>query len=181
MNSETPEQVQFFNAIKLAIQSHAGQKRKYTGVPYIYHLLDVAQILIENELNDTDLLTAAVLHDIIEDTEQTKESLSAKFNKNVVELVLEVTNVSKLSDGNRHTRKEIDRKHLINASISGKQIKLADICSNISGLSSLDPSFSKIYIPEKKKLIEDLKEGSLILYKKASLLIQNEEAIINGN
>lgn len=59
----------------------------------------------------------------------------------VLQLVLEVTNVSKLDDGNRAARKIIDRKHLMKASEDGKLIKLADLIDNVMDISKNDPGF----------------------------------------
>ncbi|MGH8727089.1 MAG: HD domain-containing protein, partial [Burkholderiales bacterium] len=68
-------------AYEFSRSAHAGQFRQ-TGDPYISHPLAVADILVEWRL-DAQALTAALLHDVIEDTEVSKAEISKKFGKQV--------------------------------------------------------------------------------------------------
>ena len=54
-------------SLELASKNHAQQKRKSDGSPYINHLIEVAVLL--TEIDDADELSAAILHDILDDTE----------------------------------------------------------------------------------------------------------------
>ena len=73
-------------AIIYATQLHQGRVRKMSSIPYILHPLEVAQIL-STMTDDEDVITAGVLHDIVEDTEGTIEEIEEKFGKRVAELV----------------------------------------------------------------------------------------------
>lgn len=79
-------------AIKIAAIEHDGQYRKaYSGkLPYVSHLFSVASILSEYT-DDEDVISAGLLHDIIEDTDYTKEKLLEDFGEKVYDLVLSVT------------------------------------------------------------------------------------------
>ncbi|MCL1831687.1 MAG: bifunctional (p)ppGpp synthetase/guanosine-3',5'-bis(diphosphate) 3'-pyrophosphohydrolase [Oscillospiraceae bacterium] len=79
-------------AFKLACEAHEGQFRK-SGEPYVCHPISVAEILIDFFM-DTDTIVAALLHDVVEDTELTREDLQSQFGKTVAMLVDGVTKVS---------------------------------------------------------------------------------------
>jgi GTP pyrophosphokinase len=81
-------------AVVFAAKSHAGQKR-LTGEPYIIHAIQVASILADMEL-DTQTLIAALLHDVLEDTEVSAETLEKSFGEGVRLLVDGVTKLGKL-------------------------------------------------------------------------------------
>lgn len=137
--------------------AHAGQKRKYNGENFSEHPKRVA-ITINQYINgDTNLLLAALLHDTVEDCENiTFEYLELFFNKEVVDLVREVTNVSKKEDGNRAIRKAIDLEHIKGCSSGAANIKLADMLDNLSSFSKEDPDFAQVYFREKAKWMPHL-------------------------
>ncbi|MFZ1458403.1 MAG: RelA/SpoT family protein [Candidatus Saccharimonadales bacterium] len=85
------------SAIDLAIEKHAGQKRR-SGEPYVTHPLAVAAILVEWGM-DIDTVIAGVLHDTLEDTETTFEELEKYFGRDVAFLVAGVTKVSRARSG----------------------------------------------------------------------------------
>lgn len=66
-------------ATVVAATAHCGQRRKYTNEPYIVHPLEVIQILMQHGITDEVILSAAVLHDVIEDTPHGSTWLRAKF------------------------------------------------------------------------------------------------------
>ena len=87
------------NAAKFAAKKHATQKRKGAAAePYINHLLEVAH-LVSTALSqpDTNLVIAALLHDVIEDSSVTKEEVAERFGTDVADLVVEVTDDKSLS------------------------------------------------------------------------------------
>lgn len=160
-------------ACEFAEFAHKGQKRKYTGEPYINHPVEVAQI-VATVTDDVNMICAALLHDVIEDTWVTLEQLSSQklgFGKPVAELVFWLTDISNPEDGNRKKRKEIDRLHISAAPVDAKTIKLADLISNSKSIVEHDPDFAKVYMEEKKLLLEVLKGGDEFLYKRAKLII----------
>ena len=153
-------------AARFAEKAHEGQKRKYTGEDYIWHPYEVYR-LVESVSNNIPALCAAWLHDTIEDCNVTYEDIRKEFGHWVAELVLDLTDVSKPSDGNRAVRKEIDRKHTAQAHVEAKTVKLADLISNTQSICQHDKEFAKVYIKEKEALMEVLTEGDARLYKKA--------------
>ena len=73
-------------AIIFAVKAHAGMVRKGTDIPYIVHPM-VAASIAARITSDQEVLSAAVLHDVVEDTPTTLEQIEAAFGKRVVELV----------------------------------------------------------------------------------------------
>ena len=112
-------------------------------------------------------VVAAVLHDTIEDTRMTPVNMFDNFGMRVTMLVLEVTHVAKLEDGNRKIRKAIDRDWLARASGSGQTIKYADIINNAGSILKRDPKFAKFYIPECRALLDVMDKGNPILRRLA--------------
>jgi (p)ppGpp synthase/HD superfamily hydrolase len=152
-------------ALVLATKAHGDQRRKYTGESYIVHPIEVVSILMDYGITDDDVLAAALLHDVLEDTETTwGMMLEVGINNTVVNLVLEVTDVSRPEDGNRALRKGLDRNHLALASPNGQNIKLADLISNTHSITKYDPGFAEIYLKEKTHLLGVLTKGDDSLY-----------------
>lgn len=81
-------------AYDVAKKKHEGQFRK-SGDPYIQHPVEVAYILATLHAGP-DTIAAGLLHDVLEDTDMSKEEMAATFNKDVVEIVDGVTKISKL-------------------------------------------------------------------------------------
>ena len=81
-------------AYNYAVEKHEGQVRK-SGEPYITHPVNVAFILAELEL-DTQSVCAALLHDVVEDTDATREDLISEFGETITLLVDGVTKLDKI-------------------------------------------------------------------------------------
>jgi len=75
-----------FRAIKFVAEAHQGQYRKGTNIPYISHLMNVMKTLCENGC-DKEIITAGILHDVVEDTSVTIEQVERLFGKRVSTLV----------------------------------------------------------------------------------------------
>jgi len=75
-----------FRAIKFVAEAHQGQYRKGTNIPYISHLMNVMKILCENGC-DKEVITAGILHDVVEDTSVTIEQVERIFGKRVAIMV----------------------------------------------------------------------------------------------
>ena len=158
-------------SIAFAHEVHIGHKRKYTGEPYTYHLFSVARIV--QEVSGTpEMIAAAWLHDTVEDTPTTIADIIMHFGIEIAELVSDLTDVSKPDDGNRKVRKTIDRLHLAKASPKAKTIKLADLIDNAESIVQHDPKFAKVYMREKKLLLEVLQEGDPKLHARASEIVR---------
>ena len=160
--------------IKLAQEKckewHSGQKRKYTGEPYHIHPFEVADILKKNGASE-EVVAAGYLHDVVEDCDVAEADVRALFGDRIADLVMMVTDVSKPGDGNRKLRKALDKDHLANADADGQTVKLADLISNTSSIVKYDPSFAKVYLKEKRELLDVMKKGDRELHKKASKII----------
>tara|TARA_A100001388_G_scaffold190124_1_gene143038 strand:+ start:1638 stop:2147 length:510 start_codon:yes stop_codon:yes gene_type:complete len=154
----------------LAGKAHEGQMRKYSGTPYIVHPIEVATIVQSVDHTD-EMIAAALLHDVVEDTEYTVADISKEVSPKVAELVEGLTDVSKPEDGNRKTRKAMDKDHLAKQSAEVQTIKLADVISNSQDIKANDPSFAKVYIEEMKALLEVLDKGDKTLYAKAKEIV----------
>ena len=153
-------------AIKFATEAHGDQKRKYTGEPYITHPIAVMEIVREVPHTE-EMLIAAVLHDTVEDTPVTIEDIKTKFGTKVAELVDGLTDVSRPEDGNRKTRKALDRAHLAKQNAEVQTIKLADLIHNTMSIGLYDPHFYKVYKEEKIKILDVLKLGNQTLMHRA--------------
>jgi (p)ppGpp synthase/HD superfamily hydrolase len=155
-----------------ATAAHAavGQRRKYTGEPYICHPAAVA-FLVSSVSGGDAVVAAAWLHDVVEDTGVSIKTVEMEFGPVVAALVNQVTNVSKPTDGNRARRKEIDRNHSAAACPSAKSIKLADMIDNLPSIVAGDPAFAKVYIAEQQLLLNVLVDGSSQLYYQAKTLL----------
>ena len=152
--------MRMLKAIKFAKKAHEGQRRKYTHQSYYEHCLAVART-VASIGESMDTIIAALLHDTVEDNETIEIiHIVENFGEKVGQLVYEVTDQSKKSDGNRKIRKEIDRQHLAKASSSGQTIKLADLIDNTRSIEVYDPDFAKIYMKEKRALLEVLIHGN---------------------
>lgn len=151
------------------------QLRKYTNAPYIIHPMEVADI-VTTVTDDEEVIAAAWLHDVVEDTEVTHEILLSTWPPRVVQFVMEVTDVSTPENGNRAFRKAMDREHLAKASPQGQTIKLADLISNTSSITKYDPGFSKVYLAEKRALMSVLTKGDKTLYDRCIAILEEHGA-----
>ncbi|MGE4073484.1 MAG: bifunctional (p)ppGpp synthetase/guanosine-3',5'-bis(diphosphate) 3'-pyrophosphohydrolase [Lysobacterales bacterium] len=135
----TAEQVrQVEKAFAIGEHAHRGQNRK-SGEPYITHPVAVARILAEMHL-DAETLMAGILHDTIEDTKVTKDSLVAEFGETVADLVDGVTKLDKVQFASREAATaESFRKMLLAMARDLRVIliKLADRLHNMRTLDSM--------------------------------------------
>jgi Guanosine polyphosphate pyrophosphohydrolases/synthetases len=128
-------------AYDFAVKAHKHQKRD-AGDPYIIHPIAVADILTDLKL-DSATITTGLLHDTIEDTKATYETVQSEFGKEVADLVDGVTKISELEDkAVENSRAENFRKLIIATSkdIRVLIVKLADRLHNMRTLSSVPSS-----------------------------------------
>ena len=157
-----------------ATQAHKriNHRRKYTDQPYAIHLKAVAD-LVSSVSDDPEMIAAAWLHDTVEDTPVTFQDIEKEFGAGIMQLVSDLTDVSKTSDGNRAVRKAIDRAHLAQAVPRAKTIKLADLIDNCRDISSNSPRFARVYLTEMAALLEVLGDGDVELYEKAGQMLSD--------
>ena len=167
------------NALEFAAIAHEGQKRKFTGEPYIVHPIDVARRVANAQASSTEAIIVALLHDVIEDTKYTYEDISRKFGTKIADYVLEVSKVSSSEMGNRATRKHIDLLHYSRASAVGQTVKLADIQSNTKHIIRDDPNFAKTYLRECMNLAVALDLGDAELRSTVISDLENKMSSLN--
>ena len=146
-----------------------GHQRKYNKLPYDVHLQAVAK-LVATVTDDAEMIAAAWLHDVVEDTPATLDDIAENFGAAVAELVESLTDVSMPSDGNRAIRKSIDREHSAQAPPRAKTVKLADLIDNCRDIVSHDERFARVYLVEMGALLKVLDDGDPTLLAKASKL-----------
>ena len=144
--------------------AHKDQKRKYTGDPYIVHPIAVSEI-VKTVAHTDEMVAAALLHDVVEDTPVTIDEIKIKFGSKVAELVGWLTDISRPEDGNRKTRKTLDRKHSAEAPADAQTIKVADLIHNTDSIERHDPSFWKVYKQEKIALLSVLTKADPTLVR----------------
>lgn len=118
-------------ALRFSEEKHKGQKRNSTGDDYIVHPIFTSYLIVKfkNSKHIYDLVSAAILHDILEDTDTTQEELVKEFGLFISSLVLEVTNDEKLMK--KMGKLEYQKKKVVGISNYGLIIKLCDRLSNI--------------------------------------------------
>jgi GTP diphosphokinase / guanosine-3',5'-bis(diphosphate) 3'-diphosphatase len=140
-----PEDIaQLTSAYDFSKAAHAGQFRA-SGEPYISHPLEVANILAQWHL-DPQALTAALLHDVTEDTEVTKNDISRSFGTPVAELVDGVSKLDKIEfESQEKAQAENFRKMLLAMARDVRVIliKLADRLHNMRTLDAVEPTKRK--------------------------------------
>jgi (p)ppGpp synthase/HD superfamily hydrolase len=158
-------------ALMLAIRAHEGQRRKYTGEPYSVHPIGVSKI-VETVDHTPEMVAAALLHDVVEDTPVTFTEIKDTFGTTVAEYVHYCTNVSEQSDGNRSFRKKMDADHFAMGPAESQTIKIADLIHNSQTIIPNDPKFfHKAYKYEKQYLLDVLVLADPILKSQAQSML----------
>ena len=125
-------------AYSMAHAAHKGQVRK-SGEPFVYHPLATADILVDLRM-DSSTIAAGILHDVLEDTEITKEQLETQFGEELADIVDGVTKLKRLPAENlEEAQAESLRKMIVAMSRDVRVIiiKLADRLHNMRTLAYL--------------------------------------------
>lgn len=116
-------------AIVFASHAHAGQYRKDGNTPYINHPLEVMNLVVMHvDRPQDDVLIAAVLHDVVEDTNVTSAEIKHMFGGHVARLVAELTDDKSLT---KEERKRIQLQEVHTLSPDGKLLRLCDKICNV--------------------------------------------------
>ncbi|KAJ3226533.1 Guanosine-3',5'-bis(diphosphate) 3'-pyrophosphohydrolase MESH1 [Clydaea vesicula] len=155
------------DTINFAAQKHTNQRRKdKVKTPYINHPIGVMHILSqEARISDLETLQAAVLHDVIEDTDCTPLEIETRFGTNVKDIVMEVTDDKSLSS---IERKQLQISTAPKKSRKAKAVKLADKLNNLRDLQNSTPiGWTKERVQEyfawSRKVVEGCKGTNQIL------------------
>ena len=124
-------------AMRWAARSHRNHNRKASDLPYLSHPASVAMILLRVGLSDDEVLAAALLHDVVEDTNCSLETLAEHFSPRVVELVADLTERKRDADGRKRSwteRKTEHIEHIAAARFEARAITLADKLHNLGSM-----------------------------------------------
>jgi (p)ppGpp synthase/HD superfamily hydrolase len=146
--------------------AHKGQFRKYTNEPYVTHPIRVAHAVMLHPIVAEDMIAAAFLHDVPEDTEFTIEQITNLFGQEVGTLVDELTNQSKATGLPRAERKSMDRERLKTVSKKAKIIKMLDRIDNLNEMHGAEYDFKKLYVGESLWLADSIGDADPALKKR---------------
>jgi guanosine-3',5'-bis(diphosphate) 3'-pyrophosphohydrolase len=136
------------SAVEFAVRYHGDQTRP-TGAPYAEHLLEALEVLVRGAgVTDPDILQAAVLHDVVEDTPCTIDDVRREFGARVAELVGWVTKPTPEEGSDRRAAKEAYLLRLQDAPDDAVLVKLADRASNVQTLRNLGLPKQRQYYAE---------------------------------
>ena len=120
-------------AIVFAVEAHSGIERRGKGFPYIVHPME-AMAIVATMTDDQEILAAAALHDVVEDTEITLDEIRVQFGDRVARLV--DTESDRLSEGlDWKARKEESLRRLAAASREEKIVAMGDKLSNMRAIA----------------------------------------------
>ncbi len=126
-------------AFNTSVDAHKNQRRK-SGEPYVFHPIAVAKIVASKIGLDATCIAAALLHDVIEDTEYSEKNIKEIFGKKISKIVVGLTKISKLAkEENVSLQAENFRKMLLtlNDDVRVILIKIADRLHNMQTLDSM--------------------------------------------
>ena len=132
-------------AYEMAEKAHNGIFRE-SGEPYITHPLHVAKNLLEMEIYDKDTICAALLHDVVEDTDITLQDIEKDINPTVAELVDGVTKMRRMNFSTKKEQSDANTRKIItglNKDVRIILIKLADRLHNMKTLEFKKPQKQK--------------------------------------
>jgi len=157
-----PEEVkEVYRAYLFSAEAHEGQKR-ISGEAYIHHPLAVAYILAEMQM-DAQTLCAAILHDVIEDTNISKEKLAEEFDEEIAELVDGVSKINQFQFATREQAQAASFRKMLFAMSQDIRViivKLADRLHNMRTIKVMKPEAQRriaretleIYAPIARRL-----------------------------
>ncbi len=127
-------------AFDLAVDAHKNQRRK-SGEPYVFHPIAVAKIVADEVGLGATSIIAALLHDVVEDTEYTVEDIEQLFGETVARIVNGLTKISNLKKESTSLQAENYRKMLLTLhdDVRVILIKIADRYHNMQTLEHMPP------------------------------------------
>ncbi len=131
----TADEALLNRAYVYAMKAHGAQKRA-SGDPYFAHPIEVAGILTDYRL-DTETIVTALLHDVIEDTDTTREKIEELFGSEIAELVEGVTKLSKLELSEEHLRQAENLRKFILAISKDVRVLLVKLADRLHNMRTL--------------------------------------------
>ena len=172
MQNETLNKIREF-----ADTAHGSQLRKYTHEPYIVHPVRVMQMTAAYN-NQLSMLAAALLHDVLEDTETSPQEIlsflhecmeveQAQHSLHLVEELTDVYEKKNYPQWNRKKRKSMEAERLGQVSSEAQTIKYADIIDNSREIMEYDPGFGFKFSQECRMILSKMKRGDPELRQRA--------------
>lgn len=160
-----------------ADRAHGTQMRKYTPERYIVHPVRVMELLSEYT-SDVCMLSAALLHDVLEDTPVKSEEIECFLKdfmldtevRTTISLVQELTDVYVRADFphlNRRKRKELEIARIAKTTRDSQTIKYADIIDNCSEIVKYDRGFAAKFLWECREVLRAAPHGDPALHARA--------------
>lgn len=154
---------------KFAAKAHGEQIRKYTGEPYIVHPIRVMETCSRFN-SDISVLAAALLHDVLEDTDTSKDKIREFLNgvletaevSKTLKLVIELTDIyekSAFPQWNRDKRRALEAERLAKVSPDAQTVKYADILDNCQEIVNHDPHFAPKFLTEVRHILTLMLRG----------------------
>lgn len=175
MNSNQRDRAALFS---IAAHEAIGQVRKYTGEPYWRHPAEVAGLVCFIPDYTDDMMCAAYLHDVLEDTQVKESTLRSLFGDSVTDLVVWLTDLSKPEDGNRAARKAIDCARLSAAPAAAQNVKCCDLISNSSTILQYDKNFARVYFNEILLLLQAMTKADRTIWYRAWHICQTSIKVL---
>ena len=143
------------DSLIIAYNAHDGQLRK-SGEPYIYHPLGVAKIVSHNIGLDCDSISAALLHDVVEDTKLTAKDIKKAVGKNIAKIVDGLTKISTLSKSKDHSVQAENYRRMLLTLHNDIRVILIKIADRLHNMRTIE------YLNDIKK--EKIASESLYIY-----------------
>jgi guanosine-3',5'-bis(diphosphate) 3'-pyrophosphohydrolase len=162
---------------RFAEAAHGDQQRKYSRNPYIEHPVRVMRLCSEYTA-DIAVLSAALLHDVLEDTDVPGHKMKEFLLQTMTEpdatrtyrMVQELTDVYVKADypeWNRRKRKAMEIERMKATSADSQTVKYADIIDNCMDIVKHDKDFARVFLRECRELLKVLDKGNKELYQRA--------------
>ncbi|MDX2306263.1 MAG: HD domain-containing protein [Microscillaceae bacterium] len=172
-------------ALEFAAEMHKKQKRKgEEDIPYINHCIHVARLISDvGQIQDENLLIAAILHDTLEDTEAQPRDILTLFGKPVLDIVLEVSDDKSLP---KAERKRLQIETAAKKSSNAKILKIADKISNIRDIIDHPPKDWSIkrrleYLDWSAQVIDQIRGANDPLEALFDQYLQEGKNLLNSN
>jgi GTP pyrophosphokinase len=162
-------------AAAFAADLHKDQKRKGSGERYFVHPEAVYRMLVKLGIKDKNILVAAFLHDTVEDTPATYNEIKNKFNKEVADLVKELTSQDK--EIAKIGKPDYLLKKLINMSDNALVVKLADRLHNVQDIDSMSQDKANKQAVQTDYILQGLKSKRNIKGPHKKIIRQIEKQI----
>ncbi|MCC6317747.1 MAG: bifunctional (p)ppGpp synthetase/guanosine-3',5'-bis(diphosphate) 3'-pyrophosphohydrolase [Gemmatimonadaceae bacterium] len=141
-------------AYEFSVRAHAGQFRK-NGDPFVTHCVEVAKILADLQL-DSATVASGLIHDVIEDTEVTREQLEQVFGKEIAQIVDGLTKIGHLPMNSTENRQVENYRKLLVSIAKDARVIIIKLADRLHNMRTLD------WLPENKR--ERIAQETMDLY-----------------